>query len=59
MIDKEQDKYVFKGVKVTAEQAAFVQRIADGRFEGNFSMALRSILKEAHKEFELCKSLNL
>jgi len=58
MTDKEQDKFIFKGVKVTAEQSAFVQRIADGRFEGNFSMALRSIINEAHKDFELCKSMN-
>lgn len=58
MSDKEQDKFIFKGVKVTLKQAAFVQKIADRKFEGNFSMALRSVLSEAHKDFELCKSLN-
>ena len=57
MAEKEQEKYVFKGVKLTSEQAAFVQKVADGKFEGNFSMALRGIIGEAHRDFELCKSL--
>lgn len=35
---------VFKGVKLTQEQVIYVQSIADKYFEGNFSMALRSIL---------------
>lgn len=39
-----QEKQIFKGVKLTESQAARVQRLADQRFEGNFSMALRYIL---------------
>lgn len=58
MAEKEQEKYVFKGVKLTAEQAAFVQKVADGKFEGNFSMALRGIIGEAHRDLKLCKSLS-
>lgn len=35
---------IFKGVKLTQEQVDYVQRIADKYYEGNFSMALRSLL---------------
>lgn len=55
MADREQEKYVFKGVKVTENQAVFVQKIADKKFEGNFSMALRSILSKARMESQSCK----
>lgn len=40
----QEDKQVFKGVKLTERQAEKVQRLADQKFEGNFSMALRHIL---------------
>jgi hypothetical protein len=35
---------VFKGVKLTQSQVTYIQKIADKRFEGNFSMALRHLL---------------
>lgn len=35
---------VFKGVKLTQQQVDYVQEIANKHFEGNFSMALRSLL---------------
>ncbi len=41
---------IFKGVKITKEQADYVQKIADLRFEGNFSMALRHILSSVMGE---------
>lgn len=37
---------VFKGVKLTQEQVTYIQRLADLKYEGNFSMALRSILAD-------------
>ena len=41
------ETYIFKGVKLTECQSKFVQRIADKKYEGNFSMALRQILSKA------------
>lgn len=37
---------VFKGVKLTPDQVTYIQRLADLRFEGNFSMALRHLLSK-------------
>ena len=41
------ETHIFKGVKLTNDQCKFVQSIADKKYEGNFSMALRSILAKA------------
>jgi hypothetical protein len=35
---------VFKGVKLTQAQVDYIQKVANMRFEGNFSMALRHLL---------------
>lgn len=37
---------VFKGVKLTKQQCDYVQRLADAKYEGNFSMALRNLLSK-------------
>lgn len=44
------ETHVFKGVKLTEKQVRFVQLMADKSFEGNFSMALRTILTKAMKD---------
>lgn len=38
-----------KWIKISEDQVKFVQKIADERFEGNWSMAIRFILKEVMK----------
>lgn len=37
---------LFKGVKLTKQQCDYVQKLADLKFEGNFSMALRHLLSK-------------
>jgi hypothetical protein len=44
------ETHVFKGVKLTEKQVRFVQAMADKSFEGNFSMALRTILAKTMKD---------
>lgn len=44
------ENHIFKGVKLTEQQCKFVQFMADKSYEGNFSMALRSILAKAMKD---------
>lgn len=39
-----------KWIKISEDQVKFVQKIADERFEGNWSMAIRFILKEVMKK---------
>jgi hypothetical protein len=43
------ESHVFKGVKLSCSQIKFVQSLADKSYEGNFSMALRSILTKVMK----------
>jgi hypothetical protein len=38
------EKNVFKGVKITESQSLILQQIADKKFEGNFSMAIRFVI---------------
>jgi len=44
------EKNVFKGVKITESQSLMLQQIADKKFEGNFSMAIRFVIEQFIKQ---------
>lgn len=44
------EKNVFKGVKITESQSLMLQQIAEKKFEGNFSMAIRFVIDQFVKQ---------